>query len=147
MASHGLPQPPPRELFCIVFSFCLFSTPLTSSILRTSLPTMRKWPFYDGFAEPVPQKVIEKLHLFKIFQHRKTTPFQDFWIYWPQRAGEDRRISVKVCRVTPLRQEKTFDTIHTEPVKRFISSRTVLPTRNGVLGRKAWDLFFFTVRQ
>ena len=44
---------------------------------------------------------------------------------------------------TPLRRAAKFGTIHTEPVKRFISSRKALPTRNRVLGRKAWGPIFF----
>ena len=44
----------------------------------------------------------------------------------------------------PLFLKMRFDTMRTEPVKRFTSSRKALPTRNGVLGRRAWDPTFFT---
>ena len=37
-----------------------------------------------------------------------------------------------------------FDTIRAEPITRFTSSRKALPTRNGVLGRRAWGPTFFT---
>ena len=49
--------------------------------------------------------------------------------------------------LTPLRHVLRCGTLPTELVKGFISSRTVLPTRSEVLGRKVWDLFFFTVRR
>ena len=64
------------------------------------------------------------------------------------RCQDRKKRSVKpplhIFRFAHLFLAARFGTIRAEPLKRFISSRKALPTRNRVLDRKVWGPIFFT---